>query len=404
MELVLRDTLTGTLRPVRRRPGRPIAMYVCGPTVYDVAHVGHGRTYLFFDVARRFLEAEGLAVRHVMNLTDFEDKLDERAVKLGIPWRTLARQEERAFFRDLKALGVQKPQYHPRATEFVPQMIRAARRLERTGRVHREGDEWIYTPPSRPASANFPTDRELAAHAVTEPGHPFPRSDGQAGAFMIWRLQDPPKPSWPSPWGRGVPGWHLECYAMSEKFLGLPVDLHGGGVDLIFPHHYAENEIALELKGTRFSRVFFHTAFVLLAGAKMSKSAGALVPLRTALEEVGRDGLRWYLLSVGPHRRLEWNLDALHRAADEFTAVRAAIGHWLEPASPGRDSAAAARQLAEGVRRDLATDLATDRAFARLRSWAMRARRRRAGVRPSEVEAAREAIRTIEARTGLELL
>jgi len=404
MDLVLRDTLSGTLRPVRHRPGRPVAMYVCGPTVYDVAHVGHARTYLFFDVARRFLEAEGLRVRHVMNITDFEDKLDARARELGIPWRTLARREERAFVRDLVALHIRLPHYRPRATDFVRQMVAVVRRLERTGRVRREGDEWIYTPPHRGARENFPTDRQLAAHAVPEPGHPFPSAGGRAGEFMVWRLQRPPRPSWPSPWGRGIPGWHLECFVMADRLLGIPVDLHGGGVDLIYPHHYGENEVALELRGSPFSRLFFHTGFVVIDGAKMSKSTGVLVPIRLALDEVGPSAVRWYLLSTPPSRRHPWDLDALHRAADEFTAVRAAIHHWLKPDAPGRDAAHRARRLAEGVRYDLAHGLATDRAWARLRSWTARARATGGGVRPSQRDAAVAAFRSIEDRTGLELL
>ena len=404
MDLVLRDTLSGSLRPVRRRPGRPLMLYVCGPTVYDVAHVGHARTYLFFDVARRFLESEGVPVRHVMNITDFEDKLDARAAELGLPWRTLARREERAFLRDLRSLHVRLPHYRPRATEFVPRMVVAARALERTGRVRREGNEWIYSPPKRKARENFPTDRQLAAHAVPEPGHPFPSSQGRAGEFMVWRLQDPPKPSWPSPWGRGIPGWHLECFVMADHLLGIPVDLHGGGVDLIYPHHYGENEEALELRGAPFSRVFFHTGFVVIGGSKMSKSTGVLVPIRTALDEVGPDALRWYLLSVNSARRLPWDIDDLHRAADDFTAVRAALRRWVQPDEPGRDDPKLARELAEGVRQDLARGLATDRAWNRLRRWGARVRARRAGVRKDGQDAARAAFRSIEERTGLELL
>jgi cysteinyl-tRNA synthetase len=405
MELVLRDTLSGTLRPVRRRPGRPLALYVCGPTVYDVAHVGHGRTYLFFDVARRFLEAEGMPVRHVMNVTDFEDKLDARAVQLGMSWRALARREERGFFRDLAALGLLPPHARTRATEFVPLMIRVARRLERTGRVRREGDEWIYTPPPRAAGENFPTDRQLATHAVTEPGHPFPERREVAGEFMVWRLQRPPKPSWPSPWGRGIPGWHLECYAMAERFLGIPVDLHGGGPDLIYPHHYAENEVALALRGTLFSRVFLHTGFVLVGGDKMSKSTGNLISLRAALDDVGPGALRWYLLSLPPTQRLPWDPVALHQAAEEYAFVRETVRKWLKSGDHGRGSSSEARRLSEAVRRELAHGLATDRAFGRIRAWTRSVRERSAGgVKPSERAAARRAFEAIERRTGLPLL
>jgi cysteinyl-tRNA synthetase len=405
MDLVVVDTLTGKPRAVRRRPGRPLALYVCGPTVYDVAHVGHARTYLFFDLARRFLEGEGTPVHHVVNVTDFEDKLDARAARLGIGWRALARREERGFFRDLATLGVLLPHDRPRATQYVAEMIRVARRLERTGRVRREGNEWIYTPPTRPLGANFATDRQLARHAVREPGHPFPERTDRAGEFMIWRLQDPPRPSWPSPWGRGFPGWHLECYAMADRLLGIPVDLHGGGPDLIFPHHYAENEVALELRGTRFSRTFLHTGFVLFEGAKMSKSVGKLIPLRDALRRVGASPLRWYLLSTPYTHPLKWDDTTLRAAVAEHEKLRATIRWWLGTGRGGRGTASSIHRLSEGVRSSLAHGLATDRAFGQLRTWAATARsqpRLRSGA--GERSAARREFRAIERRTGLRLL
>jgi cysteinyl-tRNA synthetase len=404
MELILPDTLSGGRRPVRHAPGRPVALYVCGPTVYDRAHVGHARTYLYFDLARRFLESEGLEVHHVMNLTDFEDKVDARAAELGIGWRALARREEREFLRDLSALGVRTPHDRPRASDFVPEMIRIVKRLERTGRVERSGDEWIYTPPRRRPGANFPTDRQLATHAVVEPGHPFPTRADRAGAFMIWRRQDPPKASFPSPWGRGIPGWHLECFAMAERYLRVPVDLHGGGVDLVFPHHYSENEIALALRRTRFSRTFLHTAFVVLHGDKMSKSTGNLVTLRSVLDRVEPSALRWYLLSKPFFRRLEWDPAGLARASEEYARVRTSVRTFLGPGAP-RGAARTARTLAEGIRRDLARGLAAERAFARLRAWSERSPRA-AGGREAGAEriAARAAFRSIEDRTGLVLV
>jgi cysteinyl-tRNA synthetase len=340
-----------------------------------------------------------------MNVTDFEDKLDARASLLGMSWRALARREERGFFRDLAALNVLPPHIRPRATSFVGQMIRVARRLERTGRVRREGDEWIYSPPPRGPRENFPTDSQLATHAVPEPGHPFPEKKGLAGEFFLWKLQEPPKPSWPSPWGRGVPGWHLECYAMAERFLGIPVDLHGGAPDLIYPHHYAENEIALELRGAPFSRVFLHPGFVLIGGSKMSKSTGNLISLRAALDDVGASPLRWYLLSTSHTQRLQWDLAALHRSAKEHAAVRSAVSTWLRPTPAGRGTAASIHRLAEGIRTDLAHELATDRAFARLRGWATRANvGPSAGVAAGQRARARGEFRSIEERTGLSLL
>ncbi|HYA58661.1 MAG TPA: class I tRNA ligase family protein [Thermoplasmata archaeon] len=405
MFLRLQDSLSGRSRTVRRRPGRPIHLYVCGPTVYDTAHVGHARTYLYFDVLRRNLEAEQFPVRHVMNITDFEDKIDHRAAELGTTWRELARGEERAFWADMDSLGILRPHERPRASDFVARMTDVARRLDRTGRVRRKDGEWVYVPPERRPGENFPTGRELARHAVPEPRRPFPAASAGAREFMVWRPQDPPRTSFPGPWGRGIPGWHLECFAMAEELLGLPVDLHGGGRDLIFPHHYAENEVALALDRVPFARVFLHTAFVTQDGAKMAKSSGNLIPIRTAVGAVGPDALRWHLISRPYSERLEWRSEELARSGQEYERVRRAVTHALRPGAGGRLTAAAAWELEESIRRDLAINLGTDRALARLSTitalWEASPNGRVArGDRPK----VRAALRSIESRLGLALL
>ncbi len=404
MEISIRDTLSGRMRPLRRPAGRPFAMYVCGPTVYAPAHVGHARTYLYFDVMRRILEAEGMTVRHVMNITDFEEKIDRRAAALGLTWRALARREERAFLRDMDMLGVIRPTHLPRASQFIPRMVKVAARLAKTGRVQQHDGVCYYYPPDRSRSANFPIAANLAEHAVPEPGHPFPTDASTAGAFMVWQRQNPPLPSWPSQWGRGMPGWHLECYAMADRYLGVPVDLHGGGLDLIFPHHYAENEIALALDHKPYSRVFLHTAFVLQDGAKMSKSVGNLVLIREALTEGGPGGLRWYLLRLPYSERLPWDESDYVHAIDEHRRVTRTIGDWLAGGRGGRIGAAEARTLAAEVRADLATNLGTDRAIERIRRFARRLEADPTGqVARGERTATRAALVSIERRLGIPL-
>ncbi len=405
MPLALEDSLSGGWRTIRPGPQGVVALYVCGPTVYDSAHVGHARTYLYFDVARRFLEGERLRVRHVMNVTDVEDKIDLRARALGVSSIALARREERAFFRDLEGLGILAPQCRPRASDYVPEMVRVARALERTGRVRRTGDEWVYEPPVRPEGENFPTGRELARHAVPERGHPFPSKVGGERAFLVWKRQAGSGPTWPSPWGRGVPGWHLECYSMARRLLGIPVDLHGGARDLIYPHHYAGNEIALALGGVRFSRTFLHTGFVLQEGAKMSKSTGNLVPIRAALAAVGPGALRWFLLRPRYTDRLGWREKELARSGEEYREVRRAIRRWLSPGAGGPWGSSRARDLSEGARRDLAQGLRTDRVVQRLTRFAAELRRNAAGrVARGERIAARRWVHAIELRTGIPLL
>jgi len=405
MRLVLEDTLSGGWRTVQPANRGDVALYVCGPTVYDLAHVGHARTYLYFDVARRFLETEGLRVRHVMNVTDVEDKIDQRAAALGMSSRALARREERAFFHDLEALGVRTPDFRPRASDYIPEMIRIGRALERTGRVRRTGDAWVYEPPKRPEGQNFPTGQELARHAVPEIGHPFPTARGGERWFLVWQRHDGPRPSWTSPWGRGVPGWHLECFAMATRLLGVPVSLHGGARDLIYPHHYAENEIALALHRSRFSRAFLHTGFVLQNGSKMSKSTGNLVPLRTALKAVGAGALRWYLLRPHYTDRLKWDPRDLARAREEYDGVRRSLRSWLAPGAGGRLGASRAEALADEVRRELSRGLRTERVIPRLVRFAHSLDREATGrVARGERARARRALRSIEMRTGIPLV
>jgi cysteinyl-tRNA synthetase len=405
MNLRLEDSLSGEPTAVPRTARRTLALYVCGPTVYDAAHVGHGRTYLFFDIARRFLEAEGFRVRHVMNVTDIEEKIDRRAAALGVTWRQLARREERAFFRDIAEFGLLPPTLRPRTSDYVSHMAQVARALEKTGRVRRSDHEWIYEAPERPSRENFPTGADLAAHAVAEPSHPFRAGDGDPRSFVIWKLQEKPLPSWPGPWGRGVPGWHLECFALTSHLLGIPVDLHGGARDLIYPHHYAENEIALTLEGHRFSRLFLHTGLVLQNGTKMSKSVGNLIPLRTALAAVGPGALRWYFAGRHYTERVEWDAGALARAREEYEMVRRIVLAWLVPGSGGRVGAAVAEALEERTRRDLAHGLRTDHAVERIRRFAEALARDPSGrVARGERTRARASIARIEARTGIPLL
>jgi cysteinyl-tRNA synthetase len=365
------ETLHENVRRFHPPSKRPVRLYVCGPTVYDRAHVGHARTYLYFDIVRRFLENEGARVHHVMNTTDFEDKITTRAAALGIPWRTLARREERSFFRDLTRLNVELPQATPRASDAVVPIVQAIRRLERLGLVEKRDGSLIYIPPRNMCHRNFPVGHALGPHLVPEPGAPPPPADGTASAFVLWRTQEPPAPSWPSPWGRGAPGWHLECYVMAGRLLGLPVDLHGGGMDLIFPHHFTENEIACALDGTLFSRSFLHLPFVTQNGRKMAKSTGNLVPLSETLE-AGPDALRWYLLGTPSTDRLAWTSEGFADAVRRARWVGRTLARAVPDGSGGSLSVAELRGVRRGVHRDVADRIGVDRAIGRLEAYARR--------------------------------
>jgi len=403
MKLRLTDSLSGRRRVVGRPQARSVGLYVCGPTVYDAAHVGHARTYLFFDIARRSLEAEGYRVRHVMNVTDLEDKIDVRAASLGMTSRALARAEERSFFRDLTSFGNLPPTFRPRASEFVPQIIRVARALERTGQVRQVGGEWRYEAPERRPGENFATMADLARHAVVEPGHPFGvPSDGER-SFVVWKRLSPPLRTWSSPWGRGAPGWHLQCFAMASQLVGVPVDLHGGGRDLVYPHHFAENEITLALRGAAFTPVFMHTGLVLQDGSKMSKSVGNLIPLRSALASLGPAALRWYLMGRPYRDRFAWDTAASQAARAELDLIRCTIRAWLRPTRGGRVGSARVAALAHAVRSALLDGLATDKVVAAVRAFAGEVAASPGGVPRGERPAAKAALAGVERRIGIAL-
>jgi cysteinyl-tRNA synthetase len=403
MPFVLRDSLSGQTRPLEARPGRPFTIYACGPTVYDVAHVGHARTYLYFDLLRRALEFDGTRVHHVMNLTDYEDKISARAEALGIPWRLLAEREIRRFHADMDGLGVLRPHDEPRASDFVGPMIAVAKRLEKTGHVTRRGNAWIYCPPSA-SGRNFPIGEEFLEHTVPEPDLAAIPSPEMAREIVVWNLQEPPRASWPSPWGRGAPGWHLECYAMARDLLGIPVDLHGGGIDLLFPHHYAGNEVALALDGTLFARTFLHLGFVTQLHRKMSKSRGNLVPIGPALDQYGRDGLRWYLLGRRYNARLEWEPQAAEAAAAEWSRVRRTYLDALGPSAgsiPADDLEGLLRQVFARVQHGLRVDAA----WQELREFALALDGAgRPGFRKGDQRRARAALRRLERLLGLSVL
>jgi cysteinyl-tRNA synthetase len=368
MALVVRDPRSGSLRPLRRRPGRAFTIYVCGPTVYDDAHVGHARTYLFFDVLRRQLESEGIRVRQVMNITDFEDKIFDRALSLQTSWKGLARREERRFRSDLGSLGILPAHLYPRASDHLGAMRSTVKALERTGRLEPREQGLVYRP-SDPASRESRPATEAVEHAVPEPGQPSP--DGLAlGEFSVWLPPHPGGPAWPSPWGLGTPGWHLECYVMARRYLGLPVDLHGGGLDLAFPHHYAESELAKALDRRPFARHYLYADFVTQHGVKMAKSTGNLVTIRSAVQASGAAAVRWYLLSVPYGRQLEWDPKALDAAARTLADVRRAFRSALRDVGGGSVAQRSLVRLRDDVAKDLSKNVGTERALARIARFA----------------------------------
>ncbi len=282
------------------RPGR-IGMYVCGITVYDYCHLGHGRMMVVFDMVQRWLRASGYAVTYVRNITDIDDKIIRRAVENNETIGELTARFIRAMDEDLAALGVQKPDHEPRATDYVAQMLEIIAALERNGLAYQAGGDVNF------AVRKFPGYGKLSGKSLDElrAGERVEVDTGKADPldFVLWKAAkegEPEEVKWDSPWGRGRPGWHIECSAMSCSLLGETFDIHGGGQDLQFPHH--ENEIAQSEgamgppTGRKFVNTWMHNGFVRVDDEKMSKSLGNFFTLREIFAKFDAEVIRFFLL------------------------------------------------------------------------------------------------------------
>ena len=359
-------------------------MYVCGVTPYDTTHLGHARTFLVFDVLARLLETRGQRVRYAQNVTDVDESILQRAAKDKVSWRDLGRREERAFLQDMRRLGWRKPDAMPHATREIPAMIELAERLKRRGHAYETPGGIYYDVSTFPRFGQlscFSTPkmrRILASQDDARLDDPSRRSPLD---FALWRRVTD-GPTWPSPFGRGRPGWHLECSAMCDRHLGFPIDIHGGGSDLIYPHHECETAQSEAAHGmrTRFVGHWVHVGPMRLDGAKMSKSDGNMVFVRDALKNTSPQALRLYLLDVHYRRPFDHDEERLARARKRAAALAESLGRGrlgpLEKDASTQDVLAALeddlhgeraiRALERHSRRDLAPDsLASLRTIAR---------------------------------------
>jgi L-cysteine:1D-myo-inositol 2-amino-2-deoxy-alpha-D-glucopyranoside ligase len=326
------DTRTGRVNELVA--GHTVRVYVCGITPYDSTHLGHAFTYVTFDVLVRYLEHSGHRVRYVRNITDVDDDILRRAREVGIPYDRLAEQEVARFDRDLAALRLRPPDAQPRATAAVPAIVQAIRGLIVTGSAYALGDGRVYFDSG--ASPRFGLLSRLGRDAMLQQfaekgGDPEALGKRDKLDFLLWQPSAPGEPSWPSDWGPGRPGWHIECSVMAMEELGAVVDIHGGGTDLVFPHHEAEVVQAEHLTGQGpFARFWVHTGMVGLDGVKMSKSLGNLLFVADLLERYEPGALRRYLLEY--HYRRDWSY-----ADAELDDAAAAFKRWREAAgSDGR--------------------------------------------------------------------
>ncbi len=370
MTLVLYNTLTRekeTFRPIDPE-GRRVGMYVCGPTVYDFAHIGNARPVVVFDVLYRLLRHLYPEVRYVRNITDVDDKIIEAARRSGEDIDELTRRTTEAFHADMAALGALPPDVEPRATRTIPQMIAMIERLIAAGHAYVAEGHVLFDVASWPEYGRLSghSRDELVAGARVEVA-PYKRDPAD---FVLWKPSTPDQPGWDSPWGRGRPGWHIECSAMSEAYLGETFDIHGGGQDLIFPHH--ENEIAQSVcahGGRPFVRYWVHNGYVTVNGEKMSKSLGNFFTVRQLLDE-GHPGeaIRLALLSTHYRQPLDFTVDGLKRARDKLDQFYRALEKVRDvaPADPGTVSPEVEAALSDDLNTPLAIYMHLDRMAATL--------------------------------------
>jgi cysteinyl-tRNA synthetase len=363
MPLTLYNTLTRRKEPFEPLDPKLVRLYVCGPTVYDRAHIGNGRAIVVFDVLYRLLrEIYGREhVRYVRNITDIEDKINAAARKNNEPIAALTARTTAAFHEEMAALGNLPPDIEPRATEFIPQMIAMIERLIASGHAYVAEGHVLFSVPSDPHYGQLSgrSRDDLIAGARVEIA-PYKQDPAD---FVLWKPSDADTPGWDSPWGRGRPGWHIECSVMSETHLGETFDIHGGGLDLVFPHH--ENEIAQSTcahGGRPLARYWMHNGMLTDAGAKMSKSLGNIRTVRELLDEAPGEAIRLALLTSHYRDPLDWTSDRLHQARHTLDRFYRAL---LAPAE-GEIDLDKAQKWAKPVIDALEDDLNTPQALAEL--------------------------------------
>ncbi len=344
MSLVVFNTLTRTTEPFETLEPSRVRMYVCGPTVYSDAHVGHAMSSIVFDFIRRYLEYKGYEVRHVMNFTDVDDKIIARAAKSGEDPSVLANRYAGRYQEQLAALNVLPPTALPRVSQTIPEIIEMIQGLIDKGYAYPVSGGDVYFRVHADEDYGKLSRRRLE-EAVSGTRVAVSEAKIEEGDFALWKAAKPGEPRWPSPWGDGRPGWHIECSAMNLAYLGEQIDIHGGGNDLIFPHH--ENEIAQTecYTGKPFARYWIHNGMLQLKGEKMSKSLGNLITIDEFLAEHDADVLRLVIAGSGYRKPLVFSPDVVADGERALERLRSA----LRPASGQRTEGAAVDTLNAAV-------------------------------------------------------
>ncbi|TMC53874.1 MAG: cysteine--tRNA ligase [Chloroflexi bacterium] len=365
----VRDTLSERKVSFSPPPRKAVTLYVCGVTPYDSGHMGHAFTFSIFDVLVRFIEAGGARVKYVQNVTDVDDPLFERARRDGVDWRDLADRETQVQIRDMTALGWRPPDVMPRVSDEIGHILAASTKLHTLGYAYRTDALYFDVNKYRGYGrlshlSHLSMLRKLRHEDLL--GTVGPNAKRDPLDFALWRPSAPDEPAWPSRFGDGRPGWHIECTAMSMHFLGKQIDIHGGGRDLQFSHHESERAQSESLTGKKpFARAWMHTGLVRYDGYKMSKSRGNLVKVSQTLQRAPAAAVRLYLVSHHYRRDWEFNWDGLARAARFIEGMRKFLADEDRSA---RRTAPPGRALMAEFNAALADDLDTVRAVRALRA------------------------------------
>lgn len=360
-KLRLYDTASRKVSEFKPIVAGQASIYLCGATVQASPHVGHVRSGINFDILRRWLIASGYNVTFIRNVTDIDDKIIHNAGHENMPWWALAMKYERSFSDAYRALNVMAPTYEPRATGHITQMIELIEKLIANGSAYAPGNGDVYLEVRKLKSYLTLSNQKLDDLLVAKDGEEKLKRDPRD--FALWKGAKEGEPYWPTPWGNGRPGWHIECSAMAHAYLGQVFDIHGGGLDLIFPHH--ENEIAQsEAAGYEFARVWMHNAWVTTSGEKMSKSLGNSLKVDEVLKKVRGIELRWYLSSAHYRSMLEFSFEALDEAVVSFKRIENFLNRAKEilGSAPGIE-------ISQELSDALNDDLAVPQVLAQISEW-----------------------------------
>jgi len=336
MTLRVYNTMTKEKEEFRPISGKRVGMYVCGPTVYDDSHVGHARSYVAFDVIRRYLEHKGYLVTYVQNFTDVDDRIIERSREKGIPPLELSEHYTRSYLEDMDKLGVRPATFYPFASRLIPEMVAFIERLIEKGHAYVAGDGSVYFSVESATDIFGQLTHQKLEDMLDGARVEVDETKRNPKDFALWKAAKEGEISWESPWGPGRPGWHIECSTMANTYIGTTLDIHGGGMDLIFPHHESEILQSEAIHGVPFARHWLHNGFININSEKMSKSLGNFFTIKEILEEFEPMVVRFFLLYTHYRREIDFSKEALAeagRAYQRLATFRRTLGERLEGAN-----------------------------------------------------------------------